>query len=341
MRRSQLVFVTAVFTAFLTGFFVTRSRSEKMDVTDFPELPPPVLFGEIEPPEGFFPLEGQVLRAAGLPAPDVKVVLVSEALGTGEARPLPLTFTDAEGRFRLEDLLDGDYEAILFAANHPSHRTVVHIPRREPVLWTLPAPREPLPVLPDMARGPLEGRLSPPVGFERRFSPVVGYEISFLPAADEDPLSGAVKRTVETDAEGMFVLPDLAEADYEVHVLPPWARGGSWPTLEEPGLRFAHRASPDAAQSLSLRLRSGEITGLIEGQDGRPIEGALVSLHPSEHPDRVWPLATTDTNGYFRIRDLPPQSYLVEVRAGGDRVQRAVTVFVGNRERLELVLDPR
>ena len=42
-----------------------------------------------------------------------------------------------------------------------------------------------------------------------------------------------------------------------------------------------------------------------------------------------------------RIRDLPPQSYLVEVRAGGDRVQRAVTVFVGNRERLELVLDPR
>jgi hypothetical protein len=65
-----------------------------------------------------------------------------------------------------------------------------------------------------------------------------------------------------------------------------------------------------------MMLAVGAIDVRVLGPDGRPLEGALLLLSPKLRPERVWPPFTSDADGAVRIRDLPPERYILTVRAG-------------------------
>ncbi|MBN1581226.1 MAG: peptidoglycan DD-metalloendopeptidase family protein, partial [Anaerolineae bacterium] len=83
----------------------------------------------------------------------------------------------------------------------------------------------------------------------------------------------------------------------------------------------------------------GIIAGSVRDENDRPIEGALVTVHPLEQPDRYW----RETHTYegvqreqlgrddywdedFALGDVPIGDYVVRVRARGKLYTRQVTV---------------
>jgi len=126
-------------------------------------------------------------------------------------------------------------------------------------------------------------------------------------------------------------------------VLPPWARGGTWPVLA----RGACTAHAGGAATLELALAVGELAGELGEPSGRPLVGALVAVSTLDARDPVggpqlWPPLVTDTAGKFRVELLPPGRYRVHLRAGAAARDVEVTVAEGQRTSMPPeALDPR
>jgi len=336
MRRGQIVFVTAVFTALVTAWLV--SRSESRELVDFRALVPPVAreFTPLEPPTGPHAIEGRVLGPDGEPAAEVSVHVLRRAVPTTRAEPMHWDATDADGRFHVGALEAGTYEVALLRPGFPTSRRTVQVPLPAAVEWRLPAALEPIRVLPEIVRVELRGRVEAPE--EAADLPLADLAVQLRPVSSTDPLSGAVQRHVTTDAEGVFAIPDLVGAEYEVLVLPSWAAGGTWPVLARNRILHPPEHTPSA---VLLRLEIGAVTGRIIDPDGRPIAGALVQVRPRDENGHVWPPESTGDDGAFRLRELPPGVYALDVRAGSGRWSRDASVEVGKTTALpEVVLDP-
>jgi hypothetical protein len=346
MRRGRVIFVTAVFTALATGWLVQRANlPEKSFAETFAAAPAAAELPPLASPFGACRLTGTIREDDGDPAAEATLFLYERAIESGSVAPIPWTTTDAQGRFTIDGLPAGTFEALVIAPFTP----VLRVPEVALVLplaageglnveWTLPAPYSAVAALPEIRRGPFHTRLSPPVGFTIEDWPVADYEIALLPSPENDPLCGAVVRRGTVDVDGNLTLDEVVAAAYRVEVLPPWARGGSWPVLDSlPS--FAHEADPGAPVSLSMRLRCGELTGRLIDAEGRSVEGAWVEVWPvqaGESSSRAWPVTTSDAQGVFHLRDLPPDAYLLRVRAGAARIEREVRVDVGARVEVEL-----
>ena len=331
MKRSQLVFVTVVFTALLTGILLERANRE--DPFDRVTFPPPSRI-ELDPlaiPAGEHVLTGRILTAHGDPAVDARVHIWRAVPVPDTAERLLWDATGEDGSFEIVGIPEGSYRVALLCPGVPNTLLAVSVPAESEVEWTLEEPLPPMPVLPEMRRADLQGRLVAPAGILRVSLPLEGYEVVFLPGAREDPLSGAILRRVRTEVDGAFRVEGLVEADYRVQVLPPWAAGGSWPALEE--IALSHRGSPEA-DPLEVRLQIGELAGLLVDPEGRPIEGALVRVWPEGAPGHLWPPIQTDAFGAFVVEDLPPGRYVVRIRAGEGTVERTETVQTGARTRI-------
>ena len=148
-----------------------------------------------------------------------------------------------------------------------------------------------------------------------------------VPGAEVDELSGAVARSLPVDAGGFFGADDLVEAAYHVRVLPLWAKGGSWPILDE--IRHEHGTTEGP---LTLRVKAGEVQGRLVDTGRHAIEGALVQVWPLGNKERPWPPQQTDSGGWFSVGDLPPGPYEVQVQAGGTKKQMGVQVRAGERK---------
>ena len=343
MKRSQIVFVSVVFLAVLAGFLNERARGFDPEVELQLSPPPVIALDPLEAPRGGHVLRGEVRDAEGSRAVDVQVSLVPEVGGAQEAQPLPWTVTDDDGRFELAELRAGAYEAVLVRPGVRPAVFAVSLPADAPVSWSLPEPPSAITELPEIVRADLTGRLIGPAG--RPGDELAGYEILVEPTEPMTSLSGAVRRRAVTDADGSFRFEGLVAASYRVFALPAWAHGGSWPVVASAEL--VHGAEGMRAP-IELALRTGTVTGRIIDPQARPIEGALVKIwpHPSAAGDgpagRIWPPVATDATGAFRIRDLPPASYRLRVRAGAADVDLDLAVEAD--EDLEvpfLPLDPR
>ena len=352
MKRRQLVFVSVVFSTVLTGFVLEHQRArdpfEFISITSIGavELPP------VELPTGDEVLEGRVVDEDGQPIGDVGVHLFRahrsqpETGPQGGADPLLWTRTAPDGRFRIEGAPSGEFEVALLALERPTARFSVSLPTKGPMRWQVPARATPPSTLAEIESLPLTGRLAPPVGTLPTPHPVGGYEIWFEPLEGPSAwLAGRVPMRVDVDPNGRFKIEQLVCGRYLVRVLPSWARGGTWPILEE--IAYTHPSpgeleprSPDP--SLPLRLRSGTLGGRAFDEEGLPLEGALVKVWPTAQPDHLWPTLATDTEGTFLIRDLPPGPYRVRLRAGGAAFEADVTIRIGARTTLTPpALDPR
>ncbi len=330
--RARHSFVVLVLGAVLLGFLAERRRME--DTTARFEFSPLVAppFEPLAVPLGEQALRGVVVLEDGTPAIDVQVFLYRVEPVPGAAEPLAWTQSDAEGRFELEHLVTARYEAALVRSGHPPVTYAIDVPSQGEVHWTIPPRLEPLPVLPEIERAPLAGRVAPPAGLGPW--PIAGYQVVLRPTPDTPPLCGAVTRRVAVDEAGAFRLENLVRARYLVEVLPPWAAGGSWPALTS--VEFDH-TRPDSPE-LELALASGAIAGAIVDQLGRALEGALVMVSPASEPDRIWPARQTDDAGAFEVRDLPPGRYVLRLRAGLAAREQELDVRAG--EVAEVVFEP-
>lgn len=339
MKRSQIVFVTIVFTALLTGFLVEHADLDAPFLVEFAE-PRNVMLDPVELPHDDQRLAGQVRTARGRPAPQVTVFLYRPEPEEGTAEPVHWSMTDADGRFTIEELGLGDYLATLVLSGHPHTTHTVRIPTEDEARWTLSDPLPPIETLPEIQRADLLGRVLPAVGFDQERLSSEGYEVVVLPAPESHPLSGAVIQRAVTDAKGEFRMKNLVAESYLVHVMPMWARGGSWPSLAN--VYHRHEPRPPAGSVLNVRLRSGEISGSLAEPDGTPIEGALVKIWPANDPSRIWPPATTNAAGEFLIGDLPEGRYRLRVRSGEEARETDVSVLIGQRIVVPIItLDPK
>ena len=336
MSRAQIIFVLVVFLAVLAGYLAERQRGDE----SFSEIafagPRGIELEPFEFPVGDHRLEGRVRTPDGDPAAEVQVLLELEDPGPGRAVPLPWTLTDENGDFVLEGLLPGVYDAALLHPGREPTSVQVRVPEELEVAWTLTELLPPLEELPLIERADLLGRLEPPRGFTADAWPVAGYEVLLLP--DKTPrLSGAVVRRARTGADGAFRFEDLVAAAYRVQVLPPWARGGTWPILHQ--AFHIHEPTPPPDSRLRLVLTCGEVFGRLSDDEGHPIEGALVKIR-SQAPGSgsIWPPVATDVDGSYRLRDLPAGTYSLRVRAGGAAVDVELSLEAG--ERREVLLDP-
>lgn len=266
-------------------------------------------------------LEGTLLGLDGQPVEGASIF----ALQSG--RPI-WTFTGAGGGFRLADLYPGPLEV---AVNAPGHlatlfplevgagpvtlRLTEHIPAPEP----LPAP----------ARLKLAGRVMAP---EVDLS---GFEVALLPTARASEPGTGVPHRLPCDSSGNFETGVVTPAEYEILLLPPWARGGTWPNLltglHEPAQRIVHPSLDD----LVLIPATGTVGGHAFDKARRePIVGALVVITPlPESPDstdlRRFPPVRTGSDGGYYLEHLPLGRYRVVLTAGAEIRQAELEVGPG------------
>ena len=102
------------------------------------------------------------------------------------------------------------------------------------------------------------------------------------------PLTATLPKSMVTIAGKPFL-------QYQVELLPPWARGGSWPVLA----RSSFVAVEGSANEIALSPRVGALAGELLEEGGEPLVGALIELTSLEAADPVgkpelWPPEVSD-----------------------------------------------
>lgn len=299
-----------------------------------PALPPLATSG------GELALRGSVHHAGGGPAADVFVTLVRSADDHAESEPLYHAYTGPDGRFELARLAAGRYTAVLVHESAPPRTLALELPLpgdggADEVRWELAPALRPLELLPAIERGAVAGSVTLPSALADGFPDRAGFEVALVPADGTHPLAGAAERRVTTDAEGRFALDGIVAAAYRVEVLPPWARGGSWPVVA----RGTTRVEPGGRAELALVLEVGALEGELAEPNGTPLAGALVAVSGLDALDAVggpqlWPPESSDDTGRWHVALLPPGRYRVHLRAGAAVFDDEVRVELGAVTRL-------
>ncbi len=337
MRRLHVIFAVVVLTAFLSAYVAERSRSRELPVRDF-ETPRRVTLAALQATRGEHTLEGSVVDHRGRPVAGVTVHL--RVLESEEAVLEPMFFDHSsdDGMFEIRHLPAGRFEVVLLSTGVPNRRFELTVPAKEQ-RFVLGEPWGELPALPEIERDTFVGRLSFPDELLLGDRPLEGYEVLLLPRDPESTWGAVFARRVLTDAEGRFVVDDLPVSGYDLHVLPPWAVGGSWPYLCT--IPYDHRVAGDRDPK-EVELAVGALRGRLVDRDGNDVEGALLQVHAKDRERDLWPAVATDEFGRFQVHDLPPGVYVVRVFAGAERRERKVEVTDGEDQEVSFgPLDPR
>jgi hypothetical protein len=285
----------------LIALLVRGFRDEGLALEPFPAPPRPSL----------------VDFAAALPTSTLAGTVVDEG-GEAVAEALVLapvndelvwTYTDVQGHFELGRLPAGE-RVLEITARRFRPRTFATLAPDTALVLDIGKAIDPPPELPKITRGDLPGQLEASIDGRGWLD----YEVVLLPAAPPDRFGAPVPVRAAVGADRSFHFPGLIHGEYRILVLPPWARGGSWPNLCESTHRgYVHGPS---AGELLIPVAAGEIRGQLFDLEGDSLEGGLILVHPEAAPERPWIPARSDTDGGFVVRDLPPGNYQLEVQAG-------------------------
>ncbi|MDO9454649.1 carboxypeptidase-like regulatory domain-containing protein [Nocardioides sp.] len=121
-----------------------------------------------------------------------------------------------------------------------------------------------------------------------------------------------------TDADGVY-RTSLPDGRYRLGIAPRWGRdpvvfagGGAEVST---GADLEVRADRVVRNDLVLQ-RTGSVSGVVTGTDGRPLAGAAVLVRTGARQYYV-PQATADADGRYTVEDIYPGTYLLEARAEG------------------------
>jgi hypothetical protein len=327
--KRHLVPLLAALVLAATAIAVWRGRPEPLDESAFGatlalenNLQPLALPGE------GVGLEGRITTHDGQPAADTFVVLERPQPFENGAAPVRAEYSDASGLFRFEALAAGPYRVVLQHPSTPPRTFTIAVPIAGEVVWSLSEPLPPIEYMPALERGALGGQVTLPAGLAPG-GDLTGFELVLTPVAGTHPLAGAAVRRTLCDREGRFSVPDLTLADYEARVLPPWARGGSWPVLAR--VACAHR---EAGTELALELAVGILAGTLLEPPDRPLVGAVVRITSLSAKDvlgkpQLWPPIVSDGQGRIRSELLPAGRYLLHARAGEGQQDVEVELAAG------------
>jgi len=284
------------------------------------ELPPlapwPKALAAAPAPPAGTALVGTLRHADGTPAADA---LIQVTLPTG----VRWAWTDGSGNFTLTRIPEerAGLEFIALALEHMPAIFKAETAPGERLQWVLPAPIQELEALPELRCADFEGRV------DRGVLPTEGLEVWLVPPPGLDPLAGLVERRATVDANGTYQLPSLTAGIYQAHLLPAWARGGTWPILGTGALSFEPNSSQPTPRLTTLEA---SITGHIFDASGAPLIGALLIASDPASANHIWPPAQSDATGRFRIDDLPPGTYRLELTSGEAHLERELTLTAGN-----------
>lgn len=314
MSKFNVVFTIVVWLAVIALAVHLQRQPHARELPEF-ATPHNVTFKDtLTFPRGEHELWGVVLDADGSSAEGVLVQLRAGPEPRGD-------FTLADGSFAIHELPAGVHEVVLVAPEHLPVTVEVELPLEEPVVFHLPPRRAPLESLPLIERRELTGRLLPsPAALSNDLR---DYEVVLRPLPGADPLEGGVVRRVPAAPDGRFAVPDLVDVPYVLEVLPPWARGGSWPVLAR---RDVERGG---SSELEIRLESAEIRGVVRDPTGARLEGALVRVTAESDENRIWPAGTTDAEGRYVVPDLPAGRYYLRLRAGARGAEALIDLEAG------------
>lgn len=305
-HRLRLLFVLGVLAFALWTYMRERADVLELAPLHFDAPQPPVLAAR-RAAQGELALEGRVLDAGGAPLPDASVQILA-----GE-RPCWAT-TDGLGRFRIEHLPSGEFEAHVLALGFAPQSFALALPASAPIDLKLQQPRAPLPGLPEIRRSELAIQVQPGPA-----ASLAGYEVWLEPAPGTNPLAGVFPRRVRLDERGAGSCAALACGEYIARLLPAWAAGGSWPVLAELVWN-----QPVQGGALNLLNQAGSIAGAVRSPKGEPIEGVMLVLQQAGEPARLWPPVATDARGNYAFADVPAGDYQLELHTGAvDRVHSA------------------
>ena len=258
---------------------------------------------------------------------------LAEALVLVETDEPRWAYTDSGGRFRVERVGRGALPVSVWAREHEVSDFTLEAPAEDLEL-TLTTSLTTLPDLPALLTTDLALRVAPPFADQG----LAGYEVLLLPARPVSRFGEPVPRRATVGADRGARFEALLHGEYRVVVLPPWAAGGEWPNLCAPEARRLEHGAGPRTQELELPLSAGEIRGTITDPAGRFLEGALCLVSVDALPERVWPAGRSGADGSFLVRDLPPEVYRLEVRAGSGTL--SVPVEVPPRATVEVDLPP-
>ena len=244
-------------------------------------------------------LAGRVVGPAGEPVPSVAVSMQS-VLPAGVAADWPSThastYTDSDGRFRVESLGDGEYAIVvprvpgLFAPNSPVRARA----GATNVVVALHAAAAATITVTDARGAPVEGALVSVLGRGWRYAMNSGSR-----SRSRSPL-GTSYGEIRTDSRGEARLvgldPDAAGAS--LHVYPPTDRADLGPFALEP---FA----PSDRTVVLPDIGSIRGTVVRDGDEGGPVRIGRVLYRR----DGVWSPADFDDRARFVVDGVPPGEY--------------------------------
>lgn len=296
-------------------------RAEGLDLPEFPrppsvDLPREVLAVASER------LAGRVVDEAGAG--------IAEALVLAESGDeLLWAYTDEQGYFALERVPAGELQLRVVARKFaPLQHSALG--GSLDLLLVLDEPVPEPPSLPAIGESDLEGEVAAAIAGRV----LLGYEVQLLPRDAPETLGAPIPVRAEVGADRTFRFEGLLHGTYRVRVLPPWARGGSWPDVVDPAR--AELVHGPSVRRLELKLRAGEIAGRLIDAEGEFVAGALVQVEPVGDPSRPWLPQGSDEEGAFLVADLPPGDYRLRVTAGEADLEHVVEVQAGTTSVVDL-----
>lgn len=270
-------------------------------------------------------LAGRIEAADGAP---VALALVQVAGDDG----LFWTRTSALGRFELDALpaLEGPALATVLAYEHLPQRFEFSADARD-VVWRLDPPPGEVEALPELVTRDFVGRV------ERAEGAPAGFEVWITPPPGTDLLTGQVERRAVVAADGTYSFVNLAAGVYQAQLLPPWARGGTWPIVGTGAI--AVESSQALAQPPPIAVREGGLAGVVRDADGEPLVGAMVIVQAADDPNRLCPPQATDAEGGFALDALPAGRFVVDIVSGAHRVTRELDVALGATTQADVQLE--
>ena len=154
---------------------------------------------------------------------------------------------------------------------------------------------------------------------------LIGMELWLEPEADSLRIDAPVPARAVLQAGGTARFEGLWPGAYDVHLLPEWAAGGSWPRLGAPSKVVV------AANEVEVECRFAGARADVAVLDarGRPVGGALVVLRTGGDAPRPAPGFATTADGKGRSTWLPAGRWTVAVQAGGDKGAAEVELVAG------------
>jgi 5-hydroxyisourate hydrolase-like protein (transthyretin family) len=259
----------------------------------------------------FFKVRGRVIDSrTGAPPPAVTIhpeYQNRDEFGTDSSETI---YNASSGTFELTNMGPGSYviEAYLVNAD-PSRRTILPIDVTDQDVDGV--------VLTLGTGTPVLGRVTSAVMPSPTLSAVRVY---IVPSIDGKPFSDmggiAYVPPPTVNVDGTFRIDSLYAGEYRLRVQAPdnfylkAARFNQFDILEGP---WTYTGNETGTLEIVVSSGAGQISGIAVDAQSRPSTGTPIVLIPNQHRDRseLYNYTTTDANGRYSIRNIPPGDYTI------------------------------